>query len=256
MARGRGGCEELYPSAPEPREVAGAPIGSDVLKCQLRPVDLGNYDVTLTTEQRPSRPASATGRSPASAKPPRRTPGSALATRAPGSDGCLPSSGVGSKSACYRAQVVRVCIGQPPPRQRDQGMTAEAWTVVAGGIGLAGRPALTGTAPTRGQAVGVAGSVRYLFASDNSIGFGHRRRGRRADSRGRVSRRRVPARHRGGGSARLRRPPARRAHGFRRVRPRLSPGRGRAAARPRPRSPGVRAGCSLAGRQARPSSAS
>lgn len=32
-------------------------------------------------------------------------------------------------------------------------------------------PALTGTAPTRGQAVGVAGSGRYLFTSDNSIGF-------------------------------------------------------------------------------------
>ena len=32
-------------------------------------------------------------------------------------------------------------------------------------------PALTGTAPTRGQAVGVAGSGRYLFTADNSIGF-------------------------------------------------------------------------------------
>ena len=32
-------------------------------------------------------------------------------------------------------------------------------------------PALTGTAPTRGQAVGVAGAGRYLFTSDNSIGF-------------------------------------------------------------------------------------
>lgn len=32
-------------------------------------------------------------------------------------------------------------------------------------------PALTGTAPTRGQAVGVAGSGRHLFTSDNSIGF-------------------------------------------------------------------------------------
>ena len=32
-------------------------------------------------------------------------------------------------------------------------------------------PALTGTAPTRGQAVGVAGAGRHLFTSDNSIGF-------------------------------------------------------------------------------------
>jgi hypothetical protein len=52
MVRGAGRCEELYPSAPGPREVAGAPVGSDVLKCQLRPVDLGDYDVTLTAEQR------------------------------------------------------------------------------------------------------------------------------------------------------------------------------------------------------------
>ena len=52
MERGRGRCEELYPSAPGPREVAGAPIGSDVLKCQLKPVDPDDYDVTLTAEQR------------------------------------------------------------------------------------------------------------------------------------------------------------------------------------------------------------
>ena len=52
MVRGAGRCEELYPSAPGPREVAGAPVGSDVLKCQLKPVDLGDYDVTLTAEQR------------------------------------------------------------------------------------------------------------------------------------------------------------------------------------------------------------
>ena len=195
-ARGRGGCDELYPSAPGPREVAGAPIGSDVLKCQLRPVDLGNYDVTLTTEQRPSsrssRPASATGRSPASAKPPRRTPSSALAARAPGSDGCLPSSGVGSKSACYRAQVLRVCIGQPPPRQRDQGMTAESWTVVAGGIGLAGRPGADGHRPhprAGGGSGGVAPVPVYVRQLHR---LRHRRRGRRADSCGGVSRHGFP----------------------------------------------------------------
>ena len=52
MVRGSGRCEELYPSAPGPREVAGAPVGSDVLKCQLKPVDPDDYDVDLTAEQR------------------------------------------------------------------------------------------------------------------------------------------------------------------------------------------------------------
>ena len=52
MVRGSGRCEELYPSAPGPREVAGSPIGSDVLKCQLKPVDPDDYDLTLTAEQR------------------------------------------------------------------------------------------------------------------------------------------------------------------------------------------------------------
>ena len=52
MERGSGRCEELYPSAPGPREVAGAPIGSDVLKCQLRPIDPDDYGVSLTAEQR------------------------------------------------------------------------------------------------------------------------------------------------------------------------------------------------------------
>ncbi len=52
MERGRGRCEELYPSAPGPREVAGAPIGSDVLKCQLKPIDPDDYGVSLTAEQR------------------------------------------------------------------------------------------------------------------------------------------------------------------------------------------------------------
>ena len=52
MERGRGRCEALYPSAPGPREVAGAPVGSDVLKCRLKPVDPDDYDVDLTAEQR------------------------------------------------------------------------------------------------------------------------------------------------------------------------------------------------------------
>ena len=32
-------CEQLYPSASFPREVAGAPVASDIVKCQLKPVE-------------------------------------------------------------------------------------------------------------------------------------------------------------------------------------------------------------------------
>ena len=45
--RGRGRCEELYPSSPSPREVAGAPLASDIAKCQLKPVDAADYAVSF-----------------------------------------------------------------------------------------------------------------------------------------------------------------------------------------------------------------
>jgi hypothetical protein len=51
MVRGEGRCEALYPSAPAPREVAGGAIGSDILKCQLKPIEPADYDVVLTAEQ-------------------------------------------------------------------------------------------------------------------------------------------------------------------------------------------------------------
>ena len=51
QVRGGGRCEELYPSAPAPREVAGAPLASDVVKCELKPIDLGDYGATFTAEQ-------------------------------------------------------------------------------------------------------------------------------------------------------------------------------------------------------------
>jgi len=44
-------CEILYPSAPAPREVAGADVASDIIKCQLRPVSLADYPGTPTTGQ-------------------------------------------------------------------------------------------------------------------------------------------------------------------------------------------------------------
>ena len=51
QVRGSGRCEELYPSAPAPREVAGAPLASDVIKCELRSVDMADYAATFSTEQ-------------------------------------------------------------------------------------------------------------------------------------------------------------------------------------------------------------
>ena len=51
QVRGAGRCEELYPSAPSPREVAGAPLASDVVKCELKPIDLGDYGAAFTAEQ-------------------------------------------------------------------------------------------------------------------------------------------------------------------------------------------------------------
>ena len=51
QVRGSGRCEELYPSAPAPREVAGAPLASDVVKCELRPSDVADYAATFSTGQ-------------------------------------------------------------------------------------------------------------------------------------------------------------------------------------------------------------
>ena len=52
QVRGAGRCEELYPSAPAPREVAGAPLSGNIVKCQLKPIDADDYDVGLTAEDR------------------------------------------------------------------------------------------------------------------------------------------------------------------------------------------------------------
>jgi Tannase-like family of unknown function (DUF6351) len=43
-------CEKLYPSPPAPREVAGASVASDVIKCQLKAVNRSDYP-TLTDAQ-------------------------------------------------------------------------------------------------------------------------------------------------------------------------------------------------------------
>ncbi len=51
QVRGSGRCEELYPSSPSPREVAGMPLASDIPKCQLKPIDPGDYRVELTADE-------------------------------------------------------------------------------------------------------------------------------------------------------------------------------------------------------------
>ncbi len=51
QVRGGGRCEELYPSSPSPREVAGAPLASDIAKCQLKPVDPADYAVSLSPDE-------------------------------------------------------------------------------------------------------------------------------------------------------------------------------------------------------------
>jgi hypothetical protein len=45
-------CNAIYPVHSEPRLVAGAPLANDVMKCQLKPVDFGDYKVTFTDAQK------------------------------------------------------------------------------------------------------------------------------------------------------------------------------------------------------------
>ena len=48
-----GKCNELYPTAPPPRMVAGASVAqSNILKCQLKPIDAADYKVTLSREEK------------------------------------------------------------------------------------------------------------------------------------------------------------------------------------------------------------
>ena len=48
---GPGECNELYPSFPSPRIVADGPLTSDVIKCELKPIDPDDYEVEFTAEQ-------------------------------------------------------------------------------------------------------------------------------------------------------------------------------------------------------------
>jgi len=44
-------CAQLYPPGSFPREVAGGPLAVDIQKCQLKPVDLADYDVEFTPQE-------------------------------------------------------------------------------------------------------------------------------------------------------------------------------------------------------------
>ena len=48
---GSGRCEELYPANSVPRGVAGAPVSSDVAKCQLKAVTTSDYKATFTADE-------------------------------------------------------------------------------------------------------------------------------------------------------------------------------------------------------------
>ena len=43
-------CELLYPSAPAPREIAGASVASDIIKCQLHPINPADYPSMTPTQ--------------------------------------------------------------------------------------------------------------------------------------------------------------------------------------------------------------
>lgn len=44
-------CEAAYPVAGDPRLASGAPLRNDVLKCQLKPVDPFDYEVSISADQ-------------------------------------------------------------------------------------------------------------------------------------------------------------------------------------------------------------
>lgn len=46
-----GQCNTLYPAFPSPRMVAAGPLSSDIIKCQLKPVDSADYKVTFSTAE-------------------------------------------------------------------------------------------------------------------------------------------------------------------------------------------------------------
>jgi hypothetical protein len=46
------GYNKAYPLHLEPRIVAGAPVANDIMKCQLKPVDMNDYKVSFSSAQK------------------------------------------------------------------------------------------------------------------------------------------------------------------------------------------------------------
>jgi hypothetical protein len=46
-----GRCDEIYPAHSYPRGVAGSPIADDIIKCQLKPIDPADYEVSFTVDE-------------------------------------------------------------------------------------------------------------------------------------------------------------------------------------------------------------
>ena len=44
-------CGQLYPTASFPREIAGASVASDIIKCQLKPIQPSDYNVAFTADE-------------------------------------------------------------------------------------------------------------------------------------------------------------------------------------------------------------
>jgi hypothetical protein len=51
QTRTGGQCSKIYPPAPFPREVAGSSVASDIIKCQLKPLEPVGYKVPFTPAQ-------------------------------------------------------------------------------------------------------------------------------------------------------------------------------------------------------------
>jgi hypothetical protein len=50
-SEGRGRCNQLYPAYGNPRQAAGGTVASDILKCQLKPIDPKDYVRPVNAEQ-------------------------------------------------------------------------------------------------------------------------------------------------------------------------------------------------------------
>jgi hypothetical protein len=44
-------CNDLYPAFSSPRMVAGGPLANDIVKCQLKPIDLDDYTVSFANDE-------------------------------------------------------------------------------------------------------------------------------------------------------------------------------------------------------------